>query len=60
MSRPNVYRQNRLAMWFYFENKNIQAFMTKQFIRSYSYSLLYLRNNDTVTQKQYMFVLWRN
>ncbi len=47
-------------MWIYFENKNIQALMTKQYIRSHSYSLLYLRNNDIVTQKQYMFVLWQN
>jgi hypothetical protein len=53
--RPNIYKQNRETIWIIAENKNIQALMTKQFIWSSSPSLLWLSNNNIITQKEYMF-----
>jgi len=54
LSRPKIYKGNQQAVWIFVKNKNIQSLMTKQFIRSFSNSLLLLRNNNIVTQKQYM------
>ena len=56
--RHKIYKGNLQAIRIIVENKNMQALMTKQSIETFGCSLLYLRNNDTVTQKQYMFV-WR-
>jgi hypothetical protein len=51
LSRQKIYKQNRQTVWIIVENKSIQAFMTKQFIWSFSYSLMLHRNNNIVTQK---------
>jgi hypothetical protein len=48
--RPKIYKGNRQVIRIIAENKNIQALMTKQFIRSFSNNLLLLRNNDIFTQ----------
>jgi hypothetical protein len=50
LSRPKIYKGNQQAIWIIVENKIIQALMTKQFIWSFSHSLLLLRNNNIVTQ----------
>jgi hypothetical protein len=60
LSRTKIYKQNRQAVWIIVENKNIQSLMTKQFIQSFSNSLLLLRNNNIFTQYQFMFVCIRN
>ncbi len=48
--RPKIYKENRQAVQIIVKNKNIQALMTKQFIRSFSAGLLLFRNNNIVTQ----------
>jgi hypothetical protein len=40
--RPKIYKGNQQAIWIIVESLNIQAVMTKQFIRSFSQSLLVL------------------
>ncbi len=49
-SRPKIYKGNRQAIRIIVENKSIQALMTKHFIRSFSDSVLLLRNNNIITQ----------
>jgi hypothetical protein len=49
-SRPKIYKGNRQAIRIVVENKNIPALMTKQFIQSFSSSLLSIRNNNIITQ----------
>ncbi len=53
--RPKIYKENRKAIRIIVENKNIQAIMTKHFIWSFSASLLLFRNNNIVTQWQFIF-----
>ncbi len=48
--RPKIYKGDQQAVRIIVENKNIQASMTKQFIRSFSNSLLSLRKNNIVLQ----------
>jgi hypothetical protein len=55
LSRPKIYKEIRLAVRIIVENKNIQALMTKHFIWSFSASLLLFRNNNVVTQWQFIF-----
>jgi len=54
--RPKIYKRNQQAIWIVVENKNIQALMTKQFIRLFSYNLMLHRNNNIGTQKQYIIL----
>jgi hypothetical protein len=49
-SRPKIYKGNQQAIRLIVENKNIQALMTKHFVRSFSVSLLFFSNNNIVTQ----------
>jgi hypothetical protein len=49
-SRPKIYKGNQQAIRIIVKNKNIQALMTKHFIRSFSDSILLFRNNNIVTQ----------
>jgi hypothetical protein len=58
--RPKIYKENRQADKIIVENKNIQALMTKHFIRSFSDSLLLFRNNNIITQQQFIFVCINN
>jgi hypothetical protein len=58
-SRPKVYKGNQQAACIIIKNKHIQALMTKQYIRSFSDSLLLLRNNNIVIQQQFMIVWMR-
>ncbi len=55
LSRPKIYKENQQAVRIFVENKNIQALMTKHFIRSFSASLLLFRNNNIVAQWQFIF-----
>ncbi len=48
--RSKIYKGNQQAIRIIIENKNIQAFMTKQFIGSFSNSLLLSRNNNIFSQ----------
>jgi hypothetical protein len=48
--RPKIYKGNQQAVWIIVKNKNIQSLMTKQFIQSFSNSLMLLRNNNILTQ----------
>ncbi len=57
MSRQKIYKRNWQTICIIIENKNIQPLITKQFIWSFSYSLLLHRNIIIFTQKQYMFYL---
>jgi hypothetical protein len=50
LSRPKTYKENLQAVRIIVVNKNIQALMTKHFIRSFSSSLMLFRNNNIVTQ----------
>jgi hypothetical protein len=50
LTTPKIYKGNQQDVWIIVENKNIQALLTKQFIQSFSNSLLLLRNDNTVTQ----------
>jgi hypothetical protein len=49
-SRHKIYKGNQQAVRLIVNNKNIQALMTKQFIRSLSKSLLFCSNSNIVTQ----------
>jgi hypothetical protein len=49
-SRPKIYKGNQQAVRIIAKNKNIQALMTKHFIRSFSDSLLLLRNINIIKQ----------
>ncbi len=55
LSRPKIYKENQQAVRIIFKNKNIQALMTKHVIWSFSASLLLFRNNNIVTQWQFIF-----
>jgi hypothetical protein len=58
--RPKIYKENQQAVRIIVENKNIQALMTKHFIRSFCNSLFLFRNNNIVTQLQFIFVCINN
>ncbi len=55
LSRPKICKENQQAVRIIVENKNIQALMTKHFIQSFSAILLLFRNNNFVTQWQFIF-----
>jgi hypothetical protein len=49
-SRPKIYKGNQQAVRLFVEKQNVQALMTKHFIRSFSESLLFFSNNNVITQ----------
>ncbi len=55
MLSPNKYMQNSLAISSNVENKKYTCSNDKQFVWSLGSCVLYLKNNHTVIQKQYIF-----